>query len=349
MSQDERYKNEFSFVFGVLCLIVVVLHSNWAHGFDVFSLGIGNRSLTRLISLFLLSAVPSFFICWGYLSHKYFYSVESPKTFIIRKILQFYPLYLISVILGMVFFPKTIHLLSWKIFFGGLGLYYEPGFLGGNIYIVVCYVLITTAILKFFHIRSTKLMVFCGICLIIAKFLRHDSNFCYIKYFGYYTAFWVGVMLRESSFFELEKEVYAPLYWLILCGVSIGLITPILNIFDVRALEIQYQPNSPEQLFLCVAFLKIEIWFFNKLPSYFKKLSAFKSIIIIGNNAYGHFIFHFFVLNALILVGRALNASKTVTQIIIILATSLITVYLLVIPYRRIESYLNKKFSPQNQ
>ncbi len=341
---EKSHRNHFSIIFGILCLSVVYLHSNWCNGFDIYTLGINSKLIGRITSLALTSAVPSFFICWGYLSHKYFYSSDSSLSFLIKKILQFYPLYFFSIIISFAVKPEMFSLPLWKIILGVLGLYYENGFVGGNIYIVVIFVIITTSLFKFLNITKWKLICFCIICLFISKILPHGSRICYIRYFGYYTAFWFGVSLRELLILEEKKEgriFYTSTITKLLFLISIS--TPILNYFDIKITEIQYHPNSPEHLFFCFLLLYVGIRVVNYTGILKSESIILNFINTVGNNAYGHFIVQYFVINLLIFIGSYLKLNSILVQFIIIFSTSYISVFLVLKLYNRFESLLFSK------
>jgi len=220
-----------------------------------------SRTLKRIVGLAQMSTVPSFFILWGYLSRKYFFSEESGALFFKKKLLQFYPIYLASFLLGVSYNWGTISEFPWwQTLLAAFGLYYRSGMGGGgNIYIVVLFVILTVSIFKAFAFKgNVVLLVYCLFCMILAKILPHGEELsCYSRYFGYYAAFFFGAVLRCFDAFEEEpkKSIPRTIVLFILCLVGIG--TPVLNILGVFVLEIEYSPNSPEHLCFCFFLLYV--------------------------------------------------------------------------------------------
>lgn len=334
------HRNSFSLIFGFLCLGVVYLHANWLGGFDIYSLGIENKTLTRLISLMLLSIVPSFFIMWGYLSSKYFYSDEDPVVFFRRKLVQFYPVYILSFFINFSYrWEHMISIPKWKMMLNFIGIYYETGMGGGgNIYLVVLFVLLTVTLFKVLKAGEHTLLIFTITCMVMTKILPHESQFCYIQYFGYYTAFFMGVSLKHFRVFEEEHctDIYRRL--LLYTLAVVGIATPFLNLLNIRFTEIQYDPNSYEQLLFCC----LLIYGVNKmlvasmLPE--KEWSIVKYFHIVGNNAYGHFIIHTHVIIFFVYVNSMVHFNKLLMQMIVIACTSYISVFWILRLYKVYEA-----------
>lgn len=327
---SNQYSNPFSFIVGCLCYAVVYMHSNWTNGFNILTIGIESHTLKQITSLILHLAVPSFFIIWGYLSNKYLYNEEKPIRYLKSKLIKFYPIYFVSFCLALYLKSNSVDFPVWKIILAGLGLYYESGFRGGNIFLVVLYVLLTVSILKYFNLNKLHVFIWSILCLVMTKVLPHSSEICYIRYFGYYTAFWVGVNLKELLFFEKN---HSPLFLFIL--ISFSLFVSLINKFGIYFLEIQYQPNSPEQLLLCVVFLYLAVRLMIKYPLHQKKSIIPKIINQVGNNAYGHFIWQYYIINLIIFIGSIWEINLISIQIFIILFASPITVFGVVIPLNK--------------
>ena len=332
LSLRDTYKtahnNIFSFVFGILCLSVVYIHSGWADGFDKYNFNTGIHTLSQVMSAIFLTTVPSFFILWGYLSHKYLYDNEPWDKFLKRKIIKFYPLYMVSFLISLILNPDLLNLQLPKLIFGFLGLYYQSGFTGGNIYLVVIYVLLTVSAFKITNIRGTRIFLFCLLCLIFAKALPHSSTLCFIRYFGYFTAFWIGICLKEIQYFEKKRNfIVMP----ILLLLSVGIL--LMNKMKIYILEIQYQPNSPEQLFFSLTLLTFLFWGIDKTKCYSKNFKVINIVNLLGNNAYGHFIWQYFVIKLVIYSGEKMGVNPVFTQLFIVLFVSVITVYCIVIPF----------------
>ncbi|MDH3972751.1 MAG: acyltransferase [Deltaproteobacteria bacterium] len=341
----KEYNNNYSILFGLLCFGVVYLHSDWAGGFDIYTFGVKSSLLKKLSALLLMSIVPSFFILWGYLSCKYFYSHERPLQFLKKKIIQFYPLYFFSFTINMVTRSDYMFdLPRWKLVLALMGMYYESGLWGGgHIFLVVLAVIITISIFKLFNLRRRGIFL-CGIMVLIAaKALPHESDLCYIKYFGYYAAFFLGALLKHYSAFD------GPLYLkntferaLMLAIMGVGMMTPLLNFFKIYALEIEYNPNSPEQLFFSVLLIYLLSRMLDRLPYLRDRFFLGKVIHKIGNNAYGHFILQSHIIRLIIYLNSFLLVNKFVLQLFIIIFTSSIVVYLLLPIYRSTETLVFK-------
>lgn len=336
--QKESFHNHFSFVFGILCFMVVYMHSGWCEGFNIYTWGANSKSIEQLTSLVIRTTVPSFFICWGYLSNKYFYSDEKIYAFLFRKISQFYPFYFICSIISIASQPEIFELPLWKIVLAALGLYWEPYFKGANIYMPVFYVILTATLFKALNIKGGKLICYSIFCMMIAKIMPHASTFGYFRYFGYYAAFWFGVMLKQLDAFEINKrQRNKKVKWIINLMLVSSLVTPVLNYFEIKFTEIQYQPNSPEHLLFCFLVLYITIRTIKTTGIYQKNSIGFNIIHTIGNNAYGHFIAQYYVIQLIIIMSEFFSLNKIIMQILLICLTSLVTVYLIVIPYNRLE------------
>lgn len=237
--------------------------------------------------------------------------------------------------------PDLLERDSWRTFFSFTGFYYESGYTGGNIYIVVLYSLLTIGIFKFLGFKNKPLWIWCLLCLIMTKILPHESQLCYYRYFGYYTAFLVGTCLKEINYFE-DASCYPSKIIFCISGV-IAILTPILNKLGIYFIEIQYQPNSPEQILFSLFLLKTILHMVNRFKIYSSANSIIKVINTIGNNAYGHFIVQFFVIHILIKLGNILHLDHIVTQIIIILFTSYLSVFLIVKPYYTFEQKIKNR------
>lgn len=344
---ERTYDNNFSLIFGILCFVVVLIHSSWAEGFDIYSFGLESHLLVRVTSLIYMATVPTFFIMWGYLSSKYIYSDEAPLTFLKKKIAQFYPIFLVSFTINTI--VRHDHILSlteWKIFLSFLGMYYESGLWGGgHIFLVVLLVVGTISVFKLFSPGKGFVMGYCAACLVIAKVLPHDEQaVCYIKYFGYYSAFFLGAVLRDfgvfnGSIWKNGVKRMLPVHVIFI----IGAVTPVLNMAGIKYLEIDYHPNSPEQLFMCVLMLYIlnmvlersrRIWGGSAVAGVFHK---------VGNNAYGHFIMQSHFIRFMVYLNGFIMLDRALLQLFIVLFTSCAVVYLLLPLYRRAESFVMAK------
>jgi len=352
MEKSEKdYSNNFSFLFGAYCVGVVFLHSSWAGGFDIYSFGIDSTTLKQGLSLLYMTIVPSFFILWGYLSCKYFSNETPPGPFFKSKFFQFYPLYLLSFVVNIIVrFGYVFALAKWKIVLAVLGVYYEPGLWGGgHIFLVVAAVIFTITFFKKLGWKVELVYYFCIVCLVVAKLLPHDeSAICYVKYFGYYAAFFLGVVLKKLSFFENEFEKSFLKRSFISLIFAVGSVTPILNFFKINFLEINYSPNSPEQLCFCVVIIYLSNLLLNNIP--YLTSSWFSEIVNkIGNNAYGHFLLQSHVIRLTLFLNVYFSINAVVVQVFIISCTSCIVVYLLLPLYRwSLESHvvhpLQRKF-----
>lgn len=339
--QNITFKNSFSIIFGLLCLGVVYSHSAWIHGFNPYSFNLGNNNLTRFVSMMIYTIMPCFMAMWGYLSTKYFFSNETPGEFMKRKLIQFYPIFVFSYALNFLYrsermltFPK------WKLILNLFGLYYDSGMgAGGQIFMVVLFVLVTVFIFKSLKLGRNGLLIFTLACMFISKVLPHNMEQCYIQYFGYYTAFFVGVMLKQFGVYD-GGELHVNKYERVLLYVFalIGIVTPFLNFFNIRFLEIEYRPNSYEQiLFSCVVLYVVNL-ILNKSRMPQKDWAFVRFLHVIGNNAYGHFIFQSHVILFFVFVSKVTDINKIFLQLIAITCTSFITVYGVLPLYRMLEN-----------
>lgn len=340
-AEVKKFKNSFSLMFGILCFCVVYMHSTWSGGFDVFSIGTENDTIRKIISLFLMSVVPSFFILWGYLSCKYLDNTEGSWAFIKKKIIQFYPIYLFFFLINVIVrIDYMLTIPMWKLFLAFIGLYYESGLWGGgNIYLVVNLVLLTMFLFKLFNISKSVVFIFTLCCLILTKKLPHESSLCYVQYFGYYSAFFLGLCLNHIGYFENKKNnwVYNSVFYIILL-VSLG--TPFLNFLGVYYVEIEYNPNSPEHLLFC-SFL---IYIINIIICKYKLYNVDLPIIVftnfVGNNAYRHFIVQSHVIRIIIyFTCNVFCFNRVAVQLFVIFFTSFISVYIVLPLYSKLELY----------
>lgn len=343
-ASEHKYNNNFSFILGLLCFMVCYLHSGWAKGFDVYTLGTDLYAINIILSLLLNTAVPIFFIIWGYLLYKYLYSNESGTLFLKKKILQFYPIYLFFFIVNLISRWDSISIIPiWKIVLASLGLYYQSGLGGGgNIYIVVLFVILTIFTSKYLNLKNRIfLYIFCFFCFILSKFLPHESSNCYAEYFGYYTAYFFGLVLRRFSIFEesLSNNTNRTKDLIVSVICIVGIATPILNFFEINNLEIQYHPSSPEQLSFCFFILYITNKIIVGLKIHQTNFFIFNIIHKIGNNAYGHFLIHAHVINLIIFLNLIFIINPVIIQIFIILFVSFISVYWILPLYWLFEKY----------
>jgi hypothetical protein len=330
----EEYSNHYSKTFGVLCFAVAYMHSNWVGGFDIYTFGLDIEIVRKLSNIALLTVVPAFFVLWGYLSNKYLYDSDVIKFSIRNKLFQFYPLYLIVFIINILLKSKSEIDYSLIEFIGGiLGIYHRSGFYGGNIYIVVFFVIVTVSLIRIIPGNvKFKNMVFAVTCLFLAKLLPHESVNCYIRYFGYYTAFFLGVLLKDHNFFDKVTENNKLFLFVLISACFV----PLLNFMGVKILEIQYLPNSPEQLIIVVAMICLIF----KLTISGENVRGLKLLYRffdkIGNYAYFHFMFHALIIHALTYILRMSTMSAVMAQIIIILLTSYVTVFIALPIYRHV-------------
>jgi len=334
------YQNNFSIILGMFCLVVVYMHSVWVGGFNVADFGTNSYKLKQFMSLLLMSIVPGFFFLWGYLSNKYFSSDERAVAFMKRKLLQFYPIYFISFLFNVLYRIDYFTNIPWgKIALGAAGVYYESkqgG--GGNIFLVVFFVLVTVCMFKVLGLGKRGIWIFTFLCLAMTKILPHEVELCYIQYFGYYSAFFLGCFLKEMNFLDFKWNTMGALeklLLLVICAVGIG--TPILNNFHVKFLEIQYNPNSFEHLFLVAA----AVYFLNRFLEATKfavhEFPVQRFLHTIGNNAYGHFIIHTHIIKLFIYINSFLLLNKVIVQLIVIATTSYLTVYWFLRIYKKAE------------
>ena len=331
MQKTEHHSNEFSLITGFLCVAVVYRHSAWAGGFNISSLGMPWEAVSQIMNLVLFSIVPIFFICWGYLSHKYLYEPRPAGIFLIHKLVQFYPVFFITSLVNFAYHPPLWDA-HWLTIAGAFtGVYYTPGFTGGNIFLVVLFTVGLMALFKQLKVRGKALLGWSLLCLGITQFLPHESSLCYIRYFGFFTAFWLGVTLKELSFFERQPHpACRPIFWF---TAGIGTATPLLNASGIHSLEIQYFPDSVEQLafsllLLTLAMDLIRRWKLHRSPN-----AMVTFLHRVGNQAYNHFMIHAYVIRLMIEVGSLLALPPPATQLLIIAAASPITVFCIARPY----------------
>jgi len=318
----EEYINAYSFLFGLMCVGVVYLHSSWIGGFDIYYIGTKSTIIKKISSLLLMTIVPSFFILWGYLSGKYFVSRKSPLIFFKDKILQFYPPYFVSFLVYSFTHEKWVDIPIAKFLLGAIGVYYESGMGGGgNIYFVTFWVITTVSIFKSLSLRQNAVYLYSIICLLITKLLPHESSFCFIQYFGYYTAYFIG-----STWYLAQDRLDKRIKWTI---CALGFATPILNFFGYKYTEIEYNPGSPEQLLFCFSLLLLCIKFTEYTKLYNIDSLFIRFINKVGNNAYLHFIIHTHVIYLIMLINNFLAIDKLYFQIFTVFFTSYISIYLL--------------------
>ena len=329
MIKKKEFNNEYSLILGVLCLLVVYLHSSWARGFEIDSFGIDSMLLKQFLSMLLLTVVPSFFIIWGILSEKYFFDNESSKYFFLRKIKQFYPIFLFSFFLNFAYKPIP-DVPIWKIVLGAIGLYYQKGFYGGNIYVPVFAVIITVSLLKLNKNKIfLKLLFFTVFCLILTKVFVNENDFYIIKYFGYYTAFFLGATLSHLKLCVLPWQQFGLYRYILIVIFCLAYTTPLLNLYGWKYLEIQYGPNSFEQLFLCFTLIIFGKQLATQIIYRFSDFFFVKFLHNIGNNAYFHFITQAHIIFFLIFLGEILKMNPILNQLFIITTTSYFSIYLL--------------------
>ena len=339
----KKNHNAYSVFMGFLCLVVVYLHSSWIVGFDIFSLGLSLPVVEKVLNLFLMTAVPSFFFVWGYLSNKYLYQDLNSLTFWKTKFLQFYPLYLISFLCHQALNYKNLsHFSLFELLGGVVGVYYVAGFYGGNVYLPVLFAIITLPFLKSNRFSQKKINIFFMIiCLLFTKLLPHESSNCYIRYFGYYTAFFVGIVSRDI---DIVSRIKASKTLFIFFSVG-ALLTPVLNFLGVYSTEIQYSPSSPEQLLWSVFISCLCLILFDFILNKLWIRRIVNTLSDIGNNAYFHFMVHAFVIHLLHSLLLIFGISPLFTQIIIILTTSVICVKVVLPVYVKVTEYGSEKMS----
>lgn len=326
----KNYCNAQSFLFGLMCLGVVYLHSSWIGGFDIYYIGTESPLIKKLSSLTLMTVVPSFFILWGYLSGKYLLAANSPVAFFKDKILQFYPPYAVSFLVYFIIHKKWEETSGLKTILGLSGIFYESGMGGGgNIYFVVFWIITTISLFKALSLGKNAIYLYGAICLLITKVMPHESGFCFLQYFGYYTAYFVGCAWFFARDFIGNKQTF------LIC--MLGLITPSLNYFGYNFVEIQYKPESPEQLLLCFSILLLLLRLLERNLVYEKNEYFFVRFVnIIGNNVYSHFLIHTHIIYFIILISSTFTIDKIYLQIFTICFTSFFSIYIILPILRKI-------------
>lgn len=336
--------DEISLIFGVLCLSVVYLHSGFVEkGFDIYTLGMDSYFLRRITSLLLMMVVPIFFILWGYLSNKYLDDSEDSFSFVKRKFLKFYPIYLFSFIINVIVRWEDVRLISfYKIFSGILGIYYEPIFTGGHIFMVVFLCILSMSFLKQLithQNKNTLVLILIAALIIILKLAEREQTLCYYRYFGYFCAYWMGVFLKNYELLDYNKNRTSILV-IRSTVIGIGLLALISEVFNWKGLEIGYLPNSPEQLCLSFGVLFFILFFIGKVFSGIPILIK-KFLCRIGNHAYAHFIIHAYVIRILIFIGDQIQMNRVLLQLTICCITSAISIYF-ILP---VLNYMGRFFS----
>ena len=111
-------------------------------------------------------------------------------------------------------------------------------------------------------------------------------------------------------------------------------IVPTLNFIDIKTLELEYLPNSPEQLLIVVALICLML----KVITLFENIRIAKHFDLfidkVGNFAYFHFMVHALIIHLISFLLRMASASPVLSQIIVILFTTYVTVYLVLPIYK---------------
>ena len=317
--------NDYAFVMGILCLLVVYMHSNYVGGFDISSPFSDSHTIRRILNVILFTVVPIFFILWGYLSAKYINAPESASDFLKQKFIQFYPIYAFFFLVNYVYKWDTLKFVPfWKIILGAGGVFWEPGFTGGNIYVVVFFCVLTMCIMKKICANPFMILLFILCLMLVLKLSQREQMFYLFRYLGYYTAYWFGIFIKYHNLLEDKHNKQELVLICLLIGIAFGSL--LSEFFGLGLLEIGYCPNSPEQLCLSFTFLYLGLMltriFFEYIPGFWKYI-----VCRIGSRAYIHFIIHLYVIKMQMDLGELFHINnKIVLQLFIILSTSLISV-----------------------
>jgi hypothetical protein len=131
--------------------------------------------------------------------------------------------------------------------------------------------------------------------------------------------------LKEFNFFEKISNNNL----LLLFVIVFSTVTPFLNFLGLKVIEIQYNPNSPEQLFFSIGILSLLIKLL-KITSEYKMFTTFCNFLsVVGNYAYFHFMIHGLVINLIIYIFNIYSLPLIACQIVVILFTSFITIYII--------------------
>lgn len=332
--QQQKYLNEYSLIYGWLCFLVVYMHSSGVFtfsgkppGFDVYSLGTNNDILKNFLHSITSTTVPIFFILWGLLSKKYVGDKSPAKLFILSKFFQFYPLYFSSVLLSLSNILLDRGIAGKDIFIiilSALGL--APLFFGAHIIYPLIMCILTIAVMKkincnrAYHIGYLVLLIVCG------SFLYDVNNSFHIKYTIFYISFLIGVIVDvPKKIAEFNKiMLFDKIFYLALtCFGVVALISNTLSL-DIVSNNI----NSVSSLALSFAILQVYFLLAERILLQLRDYSAIKGVAVIGNNAYAHFIIHYHVMNLLFSIFALFGISDFLIQIILILFTSAISVFI---------------------
>jgi hypothetical protein len=296
-------------------------------GFDVYSFGTGNVLLKNFIHSITSTTVPIFFILWGVLSKKYVSDNSPAKVFILAKFFQFYPLYFVSMLLGVANvlltganFDKDIHVVILSAF--GIA----PYFFGAHIVYPLIICIMTIAAFKKINCVRKYQVIYFIVLFIGCSFIYHYNDSFWIKYLIFYIAFLLGVIFDMPKALSGCNEMVLLDRVLFIALTSMGVLALISNTFSLGIVSSNIHSGST----LAISFIVLQGYFFfaKRILLYMRNSFLIKAIAVIGNNAYSHFIIHYHVLNLLFSISSFCGLSDFLTQIVLISFTSAISVFI---------------------
>jgi len=328
--------NEIAMVYGILAYAVVYMHTKSIEGaIDPYSLNLSSHILTEILHMLFSTVVPSFFILWGYLSHKYLSDFDnSPFEYLKNKILHFWPIYIVFsgfYIANIVLRHDINELLPLDtLIFSIIGF---GNFFGSHIMVPLSLSLCVVFFLKFFKNNRNILILYVGFVFIAGNFLPDQPTSKILANLFFHLAFCIGILIKEFDLLSFNSKRFLTKF-LCLVGISIYILAVLgNNLFYTRF------PNSYGHLLISISVLIIGYnlihIFFLYIPIFFKQV-----LCTIGNYAFAHMIIHIHVMNMFNTLGHVFLIHPVVIQVVSFTTTPIISIYIIFPVYNYFESMI---------
>ena len=322
-------------MYGVLSYSIVYMHTDSIAGaIDPYSLNLSHQKLTDALHMLFSTSVPSFFILWGYLSHKYLSdTATTPTSYLKNKILHFWPIYIFfSCFINIANIAirhnikdlLPIHSLILSIL--GFGAWF-PSHIMAPLFVS----LLVISVLKYFKHNKNILVVYTFFIFFVGNFLPDNPSSILIANLFFHTAFCLGILITEYDLLSFQSNRISTIC---LCAIGVGIY--ISYVFGLQIFFTRF-PNSYGHLAISLSFLIIGYnlicIFFSKIPSLAKKL-----LCTIGTFAFAHMIIHIQFMNLFNTVGKAFLIPPVAIQVISLTTTPIISIYIIFPIYNYLES-----------